>query len=832
MKEFGKIVLLSTGLVFSGAITPLSPYSLDKAEAASTLKLANISYQTTANVNLRTGPSTKNQVVTTIPKSKTITAFEQTGNWFKISYRYSSKGKTVTKTGWVSGPYIKKMTTAAPNTTTVKFKQTIYQTTASLNLRSGTGTKYKVLGTIPKGKVFTSTERIGTWYKAVYTYTTKGKSVKTTGWVSGTYLKEYYKTSSFTGAYYFTNKSVSLYPSADTKEKAVYSLAPGNGFFITSKVVNSLGETWYKVSYNGKTQYLNSKDVTKATVYSFTAANYQANKDTNLYTSVGKAFSKAGQIPKGTIISTSKKVGDWYEIKYNGKSGYADSNDFSKYSLPTEENLNESGDYLAITDGVLRVYPDDSSNLLSTIPKGTKLSPSAKTSNGWFKVTYNGMTGYINEGTIQKAEDLPPVKEDSSEAPIAKATYVILAELNLRESNDKASKSLDVIPKGTIVTPASLTSDGWYKVSYDGKTGYVFGKYLQQVITGDPMGNRDSYQFIDLRTQSSVTPSQIDNYIAKYEADNKKTSILDGKGDVFIKAGKTYGVNALYLAAHAIHESGFGTSAISIAKNNLFGFGAYDAAPYISAYRFKTVDDCIYYIAREIKATYLEPSSWKYKGAYLGFSTKTLSNTRIDTNSEGMNFYYASDPNWGKAIAQHMQNILNYDKAYYAKANVNTSPQNRPAIPTGSDLFPNNIIALAKSDMVLDSKKGANDAVKTIKKGSSFIILEKTNDYWLRVKVGDKEYWTDDIKFSSYANYLSVQNLGRVTTPTLNVRSIPSTEKNKPIGELFLNDFVQIVMKNDGTLSMDPEKAWYEVVLSNGTHAWVSASFIYTKDFK
>ncbi|MBI0577721.1 SH3 domain-containing protein [Neobacillus cucumis] len=831
MKEFGKIVLLSTSLVFSGAITPLSPYSLDKAEAASTLKLANISFQTTANVNLRTGPSTKNKVVITIPKAKTITAFEQTGNWFKVSYRYSSKGKTVTKTGWVSGSYIKKITPPSPKITTVKFNQTTYQTTESLNLRSGAGAKYKVLRTIPKGKTITSTERTGTWYKVVYTYTTKGKAVKATGWVSGTYLKEYYKTSNFTGAYYFTNKSVSLYPSADTKKKAVYSLASGNGFFITCKVVNSLSETWYKVSYNGKTLYLNSRDVTKATVQSFTAANYQANKDTYLYTSVGKAFSKAGQIPKGTIISTSKKVGDWYVIKYNGKSGYADSKDFSKYSLPTEENLNEAGDYLAITDGVLRVYPDDSSNLLSTIPKGTKLSPSAKTSNGWFKVTYNGMTGYIKESSIQMAEDLPPVKEDSSEAPIAKATYVILAELNLRESNDTASKSLDVIPKGTIVTPASLTSDGWYKVSYNGKTGYVFGNYLQQVITGDSMGTRDSYQFIDLRTQSSVTPSQIDNYIASYEKTSGKTSILHGKGQVFIETGKEYGVNALYLAAHAIHESAFGTSAISIAKNNLFGFGAYDAAPFMSAYRFASVDLCIDYIAREIKATYLNPTNWKYNGAYLGFSTKTLSNTRIDEASEGMNFYYASDPNWGKAIAQHMENILQYDKNFYAKASKDTTIPTRPAIPMGSDVFPSNILAIAQSNLVLDSKKGINDAVKTISKGTSFFVLEKTNDYWLRVRVDGKEYWTDDIKFSSYANYLSVQNLGRVTTAKLNVRPVATTN-NTPIATLSLNDLVQIVLKKDGTLTMDSTRGWYQIVLANGTTGWVSASYVYTKDFK
>ncbi|MDQ6600367.1 SH3 domain-containing protein [Bacillus salipaludis] len=832
MKNLGKIALLSTSIVLSGTVAPLSLNNLSNVEAASTLKLANISYQTTANLNLRTGPGPKNKVVTTIPKSKTVTASEQTGNWFKVSYQYTSKGKKVTKIGWVSGSYLKKVApTTVTNTTTVKFKQTTYQTTSSLNLRSGAGTKYKVLRTIPKGKAVTSTERDGTWYKVVYTYTSNGKTVKVTGWVSGTYLKEYYKTSNITGAYYFTTKTVSLYPSADTKKKALYSLAAGNGFYITSKVINSIGETWYKVSFNGKTLYLNSKDVYLVSVQSLEAANYQSNKETYLYTSVGKAFSKVAQIPNGTVISTSKQIGDWFAVNFNGKSGFVYSKDFTKYSLPSEEKLDEAGDYLALTDVVLRVKPDDASDLLSSIPKGAKLSLIAKTSNGWYKVTYNGMTGYILGNYIQKAEDLPPAKEEPSEVPIAKATYMVLAGLNLRESNDTVSKSLGVIPKGTIVVPASKTSDDWYKVSYDEKTGYVYGKYLQQVITGDPMENRDGYQFIDLRTQSTVVPSQIDNYIASYEKNTGMTSILHGKGKVFIDTGKKYGVNALYLAAHAIHESAFGTSPISIAKNNLFGFGAYDAAPYMSAYRFANVDLCIDYIAREIKATYLNPSNWKYNGAYLGFSTKTLSNTRIDEASKGMNFYYASDPNWGKAVAQHMENILHYDKTFYTKASVDTSFPTRPAVPAGSDIFPANIFAVANSNLVLDSKKGMNDAVKTITKGTSFNVLEKTNDYWLKVMVDGEEYWTNDVKFSSYTDYLSVQNLGRVTAVKLNVRPDASTN-NTPIASLSLNDFVQIVLKKDGTLSMDSSKGWYQVVLASGTTGWVSASYLYTKDFK
>lgn len=770
MRNIGKVVLISTSLLLGEIATPIAANGLHQAQAASTIKLANVSYQTTANVNLRTGPSTKYNTITQIPKSKIITAVEQTGSWFKVSYQYTLKGKKVTRIGWVISSYIKKVSLAPK---TVQFSKTTYQTTDNVNIRSGASTKYKTLKTIPKGKTIISGEKLTDWFKVTYSYPSKGKNVIVTGWVKGTFLKEYYKYSTIPGGYYFPKKTVKLYSSPDTKKSAVYSLASGNGLYSAYQAVNSLGQTWFKVSYNGKTLYVYSGDVSKYMLTSFSETEYQAKLDTYLYGSYGKVYTKLVKIPKLTVISAKQRIGDWYKVSYNGKAGYVYSGDFTKYNKPAEE------------------------------PTG---------------------------GTDKDEVNNPPVEAITEEA-LAKATYLVADQLNLRQAAGTTASVLTVIPKGSIVVPSSKTSNGWYKVSYAGKSGYVFGTYVQQVITGDPLGSRESYQFIDLRTQSTVTASQIDKYIATYVNATNKTSILSGKGQVFINAGKKYGVNALYLAAHAIHESAYGTSAISLAKNNLFGFGAYDAAPFFAAYRFASVELCIDYIASEMKTTYLNPSNWKYQGAYLGFSTKTLTNARIDANSEGMNFFYASDPNWGKTISQHMQKILPYDKSYYAHASVNTDYPTRPAYPAGSDVLPADIVVTAKKDLSLVSEKDGKVAVRVIETGKSFILMEKTNDYWIKVKVDNKEYWTRAVDFSNYTNYLSVRNLGRVTVSGLNLRTGPATT-NSSIGTLSLNDYVSIVMKADGALMMDSSKSWYQLKLANGTTAWVSAAYLYTKDLK
>ncbi len=758
--------------------------------------------------------------------------------------------------------------------------KTKYQTSANLNLRQGAGTTYKSLVIIPKGKVITATQRNGNWYKV--TYSSK------TGWVSGTYLKEYYKYTTQATAYYFTNKTTKLYPTPDTKKAAVYSVVVNNGFYSTQNIVNSIGQTWFRVSYNGKTLYVNSADVTKSAVATFAQTKYKAIKNTSLYQTYGVSSKVLSSIPSGTVISSSKRVGNWYIVTLNGKTGYVYINNFTKvneikyettstayyftkavtnlYATPdatkpvvTTVNgdngfastqkatdlvgkiwyrINYNGknlyvksedvtansfttftttNYKALNSTYLYESFGNASKQLIQIPKDTVIPISKKIGN-WYSVSYNGVNGYVRAVDFGKSDVVTITN-------ITDTTYITTSELNLRQSYNASSPLLTVIPVNMVLIATDKTSNNWYKVSYNGKTGYVSGTYIKQVKTGDPMTSRDSYQFIDLRTPSPVSAAQINTYIASNVKSGVK-SILTGQGQLFIDAGNKYGINALYLAAHAIHESGFGTSQISLGKNNLFGFGSYDSTPYIASYKFMSVQENVEYIARSIKSTYLNPSNWKYKGAYLGFSTKDMSNVRIDAASEGMNFYYATDPNWGKLIAQHMQKILPFDKAYYDKAQPNTTIPGSPSTPVGSDVFPVNIQAVAKGNVDLYTAKGDTSKVKSIAAGTAFLLLEKTNNYWIKLTIDGNVFWTNSIKLNAYSQTLSVKNLGRITTDGLNVRSAATTTVNNVIGTLNLNNYVSIATNTDGTLTMDSTKKWYKIQLANGSFGWVSSSYV------
>jgi beta-N-acetylglucosaminidase len=618
-----------------------------------------------------------------------------------------------------------------------------------------------------------------------------------------------------------TTSNLKLRTGASLQNKTILTIRKGK--IVTSTTKKG---SWYRVAYTysskGKKttkigwvsgQYLKeyNKVIKTPGTYFFTKKTtpLYLTADTKKKTNI-KISANNGVYSKQKVVNSTGKT--WYKVSYKGKYYYVYHSYLKKFSPYKFKKTS----YKAKRDTFLYQSYGTAYTKLIKIPKG-KVVSSTSGVGSWYKTSYNGKRGFIHKSSFYKTSE-PAVIE----TPIYNKIYLVNTNLNLRSAAWDTAPVITTIPQRRFILPTHKVSNGWYKVTYAGKTGYVSGSYIQEVKTGSQITSRSGYQFIDLRTKSPVTASQIDNYIAKYINSNGKKSVLTGKGNAFIDAGNKYGVNALYLAAHAIHESGYGTSNISFGKNNLFGFGAYDATPYIGAFRFSSIEQNIDYIAREMKATYLNPGNWKYKGAHLGYSTKTLNNARIDSSSEGMNFFYASDPYWGKVIASHMQKILPYNKTYYRSAKPNLTVFSAPPVPAGRDKFPVGIKAVASKDFKITDAKGK---VITLEEDTAFILLEKANDFKVKIQLKDEIYWTRDIKFDIYKEFISVKNLGRSLTSSLNVRSGPSTDDAK-IATLKLNQYVHIVTDKKGILVMDTSKEWYKIKLSNGEIGWVSAYYV------
>ncbi|MGP9528786.1 SH3 domain-containing protein [Glutamicibacter sp. AOP5-A2-18] len=99
-------------------------------------------------------------------------------------------------------------------------------------------------------------------------------------------------------------------------------------------------------------------------------------------------------------------------------------------------------------------------SVLKTIPKGTSVAVVGRASNGWYKVSYDGKSGYV------------------SNSYVVAASVRTLDSLNMRGGASTSYRILKTIPTGTTVSAYAKASNGWYKVSYGGSTGWVSGTYV------------------------------------------------------------------------------------------------------------------------------------------------------------------------------------------------------------------------------------------------------------------------------------------------------------------------------------------------------------------
>ncbi|MDR3503553.1 MAG: glucosaminidase domain-containing protein [Legionella sp.] len=142
--------------------------------------------------------------------------------------------------------------------------------------------------------------------------------------------------------------------------------------------------------------------------------------------------------------------------------------------------------------------------------------------------------------------------------------------------------------------------------------------------------------------------------------------VLDKKGAVFLKAAKDNNVNAIYLVAHALHESGAGDSPLA-KDNNFFGLGAKDnrakaaGADFAKKHGWTTVDEGI------IGGAAIIAKQWINRPDK---TQSTLYAMRWNPMNPGQK-QYATDINWANAqaplIYQQINRLSQIDSSYHPK---------------------------------------------------------------------------------------------------------------------------------------------------------------------
>lgn len=206
----------------------------------------------------------------------------------------------------------------------------------------------------------------------------------------------------------------------------------------------------------------------------------------------------------------------------------------------------------------------------------------------------------------------------------------------------------------------------WYNISYESINGWIKAECtnyqnpnIKEEKKAENVTEKSKQQLLaqlnfnmKLNKPSGLSLGQF----KKVLTDKKDTNnIFSDNAEYFYYIEKQYNINGIFVASVGIHESAWGTSKISLQKNNLFGYGAYDSNPYNSAYSFSDYSESIDLVARAFVKYYLNPAGTniyggeKAKGTYYNGETLT-----------GINKKYATDKNWANAVYSHMKYL--YEK--------------------------------------------------------------------------------------------------------------------------------------------------------------------------
>lgn len=247
-----------------------------------------------------------------------------------------------------------------------------------------------------------------------------------------------------------------------------------------------------------------SSSSSKATTYSTYSTSIKSLRITDAVNLRAKPLTSSTiytSIPAGKIVSctgTAAKTSGgsvWYQVKYNGTTGWIYSAYAKKYSSSSDDSDTQSGStvvktydidgkYVKVVGGSvnIRSKAGTSYKVVGSMPSGAYgscLGTAAKDTRGvvWYKVKYNGVTGWVSSRYSKITNS-----KDSSSGGSSDTVKVVGGDVTIRAKANKTSTKLGYIAEGKVATYLGKTSTDsrgvqWYYISYNGTKGWISSMY-------------------------------------------------------------------------------------------------------------------------------------------------------------------------------------------------------------------------------------------------------------------------------------------------------------------------------------------------------------------
>ena len=329
-KIFGLIVatsVVSGSLIFSG-------------QAASAAETSGTVTGVTSNLRVRSGASLSASVVGYINNGTNVTIKGLQSGFYVISFNGGD--------AFVSQEYISTASGAvAAQPSSSSNSGQVVNVSTSLNIRSQGSTSSSIVGSLSNGQTFDIISKSGDWYNIKYG--------QITGFVNAAYVKAGSAstapapvapapTSTTTGG----SSSSGVVTNVSTNLRVRQSASTGSsviGYLLNNEGVTITGENggFYAISYQGSTGYVSKDYVTKSGSApaqsssnsnivnlntTTTSSGNQQGQVTNVSSSLrvrsgaSTSASVIGSLTNGASVTVTGKSGSWYQISYNGGTGF------------------------------------------------------------------------------------------------------------------------------------------------------------------------------------------------------------------------------------------------------------------------------------------------------------------------------------------------------------------------------------------------------------------------------------------------------------------------------------------------------------------------------
>lgn len=410
---------------------------------------------------------------------------------------------------------------AAPEQNTQKAATQTVQASASnnssytvnasvLHVRAGSSTSHDVISRVYNGQSLNVIGEENGWFKI----NVNGQ----TGFVSGEFVSK-------NGA---PNNNVSTGGNNKvTADVLRVRTAPNTSSSVSGRVyegqtLNVIGEEngWVKINHNGQTGYVSSQFVSGASSNTgSTSNNNNSNNEATVQPASGNytvnvsslrvrtgpstSHPTVGSVKQGQVVQVVGEVQDWFKINYAGQTAYLSkdyvtkggSNENVTQGNNQEQNNNgtvQTGGTYVVNATSLRVRtgPAAYHSVIGGVLNGTTLNV-VGSENGWFKVNYQGKTGYVSSEFVKfvKGGTATPEQPKQPDQGAIGDYYINASALNVRSGEGTNYRIIGALPQGQKVQVISENS-GWSKINYNGQTGYIGTRFLSKTPVGGAVDNK------------------------------------------------------------------------------------------------------------------------------------------------------------------------------------------------------------------------------------------------------------------------------------------------------------------------------------------------------